>query len=338
MPANLQPGPLIVDIAGTHITADEKLFLAHPAIGGVILFARNLESRKQAAELIAEIKSVRNPSLLIAVDQEGGRVQRFKKEFFILPAAHNYGRIYDDNPALSIKLCRAAGCLMASELRGVGVDFSFAPVLDCADLESDAIGDRGFHEQPEIIATLAGAFIDGMNSAGMVATGKHFPGHGGVITDSHFSLPVDNRELDQLNQHDLIPYKILAEKLGGVMTAHVQFPRIDRELPTFSSFWLNHVLRSEIGFTGVIFSDDLSMEGALVAGDAAQRVKNALTAGCDMALICNDPGSAERMADALGDAWQVDPIRLSSMRAKPAGSDISISALQEQLSRMAVEV
>ena len=334
MPANLQPGPLIVDIAGTDITADEKLLLTHPAIGGVILFARNLESRKQAAELITEIKSVRNSSLLIAVDQEGGRVQRFKKEFFILPAANKYGEIYDENPALSIKLCRAAGCLMASELRSVGVDFSFAPVLDCANLESNAIGDRGFHEQPEIIATLAGAFIDGMNNAGMVATGKHFPGHGGVTTDSHFSLPVDNRQLQQLNQHDLIPYKILAKKLGGIMTAHVHFPMINDTLPTFSSFWLNQVLRKEIGFTGMIFSDDLSMEGALVAGDATQRVKHALTAGCDMALICNEPGSAERMADALGNTWKVDPERLLSMRAKPASNDISVAALQEQLSRM----
>jgi beta-N-acetylhexosaminidase len=337
MPVNLQPGPLIVDIAGTHITAAEKSFLTHPAIGGVILFARNLESRKQATELIAEIKSVRDPSLLIAVDQEGGRVQRFKKEFFILPAANRYGQIYDDNPALSIKLCRAAGCLMASELRSVGVDFSFAPVLDCANLASDAIGDRGFHEQPEIIATLASAFIDGMGNAGMVATGKHFPGHGGVITDSHFSLPVDNRELEQLFQHDLIPYKMLVEKLSGIMTAHVHFPMIDDELPTFSSFWLNKILRNELGFTGMIFSDDLSMAGALVIGDAAHRVKLALTAGCDMALICNDSGSAERMANALGDTWQVDERRFLSMRAKPANSKISVAALQEQLARMTAD-
>ncbi len=336
MRTDLPLGPLMVDINGTFITANDKTFLSQPAVGGVILFGRNLESRVQAAELITEIKSIRKPSLLIAVDQEGGRVQRFKKEFFILPPAYKFGQIYRENPQLSVEYCRTAGCLMASELVNVGVDFSFAPVLDCANLESEAIGDRGFHEQPEVITTLAGAFIDGMNEAGMVATGKHFPGHGGVTTDSHFGLPVDNRSMVQLESYDLIPYKILAKKLGGVMTAHIHFPEIDKELPTFSSFWLGEILRDKIGFTGIIFSDDLSMEGALVAGNAVQRAKHALTAGCDMALVCNNRESAAQIADELGDSWKVSQPRLMAMYAAPENHDLNIAALQNQLSRLTV--
>ena len=338
--SNLPLGPLMVDVSGAQLSADEAAFLSQPAIGGVILFARNYESREQVAHLIDEIKSIRSPSLLIAVDQEGGRVQRFKHEFFALPAVYRFGQAYQQDPKSARHLCHAAGCLMATELVQVGVDFSFAPVLDCANLNSTVIGDRGFHEQPEIIAALAGAFIDGMSDAGMAATGKHFPGHGGVTADSHFTLPVDGRSLDQIAECDLAPYKKLANTLRGVMTAHIQFPRVDIDPPTFSAFWLNKILRQEIGFSGLIFSDDLSMKGAHVAGnamDAVERTKRALQAGCDMALICNDPKSAARVADELGKSWAANQPRLLAMHAKSAHriTEPEIAMLKDQVSLMA---
>ena len=305
----------MIDVSGLQLSADETAFLSHPAIGGVVLFARNFQSRVQVRTLIGEIKAVRNPSLLIAVDQEGGRVQRFKNEFSVLPAAYQFGQAYERDPQSAIESCRATGRLMATELLQVGVDFSFAPVLDCVNLDSKAIGDRGFHEQPEVIAILADAFINGMKEAGMVAVAKHFPGHGGVIEDSHLQLPVDERSYAQIAQHDLIPYKKLTKNLHGIMTAHIQFPQIDADLPTFSTFWLNKILRQEIGFSGLIFSDDLSMQGANVGGNAIHRTKRALQAGCDMALICNDPKSATTVAHELGTSWQASQSRLLAMQA-----------------------
>ena len=345
--SDLPLGPLMVDVSGTQLSADETAFLSQPAIGGVILFARNYRSKAQVAQLIDAIKSIRNPSLLIAVDQEGGRVQRFKHEFFALPAAYRFGQAYEQDPESALPLCRAAGCVMATELIQVGVDFSFAPVLDCANLNSKAIGDRGFHEQPKIVAVLAGAFIDGMSDAGMAATGKHFPGHGGVTADSHFTLPVDDRSLDQIAEYDLVPYKKLAAQLGGVMTAHIQFPRIDIDAPTFSAFWLQQILRQEIGFSGLIFSDDLSMKGAQVAGnavdaldsvDVVDQTKRALQAGCDMALICNDPKSAARVADELGKSWAANQPRLLAMRAKSTDriTETEIAKLKDQVALMAM--
>ncbi len=333
-PLELPLGPLMVDVGGRHLATDETVFLAQPAIGGVILFSRNYQSREQVSALINEIKSIRTPSLLIAVDQEGGRVQRFKNEFTRLPAAYQFGDVYTQDPQSAIELCCTAGCLMAAELRQVGIDFSFAPVLDCANLHSNVIGNRGFHQQPTIIVKLASAFIDGMQQAGMVATGKHFPGHGGVTADSHLTLPIDKRTLEEIADYDLIPYKNLAKKLAGIMTAHIHFPKIDADLPTFSTFWLNTTLRQEIGFNGLIFSDDLSMQGACTAGNAMQRTKSALQAGCDMALICNDHDSALSVADELGTSWQAHQPRLLAMQAQSAEriTEADMTILKNQLS------
>ena len=292
-------GPLMVDVGGLDLTDDDIELLALPAVGAVILFSRNFESRPQVAPLINRIKSIRNPALLIAVDQEGGRVQRFRKGFSALPAALDFGRMYDHDPDQALAMCLDTGKLMARELIEVGVDFSFAPVLDCANINSSVIGDRGFHHHPKVISELAGAFINGMNTAGMAAIGKHFPGHGGVIEDSHAELPVDSRTMQELEGCDLIPWQNLAGRLEGIMTAHVHFPNIDPELPTYSPFWIQSILRKHLGFRGVVFSDDLSMKGAEGAGAPLQRTQRALQAGCDMALICNDRLAANEVARKL---------------------------------------
>ena len=298
-PVNLPLGPLMVDVGGLELSREDIELLLRPAVGAVILFRRNFASREQVTTLIRCIKAIRNPALLIAVDQEGGRVQRFKKGFSSLPAALDFGRMYDRDRDQALALCRETGSLMARELIEVGVDFSFAPVLDRANSASGVIGDRGFHQRPQVIAELAGAFVSGMNSAGMVATGKHFPGHGGVVEDSHTELPVDNRTLQELEDCDLLPWRNLIGRLGGTMTAHVHFPNIDDELPTYSSFWIQSILRQRLRFKGLIFSDDLSMKGAEGAGAPLRRTQRALQAGCDMALICNDRPAANEVARKL---------------------------------------
>ncbi len=298
-PVNLPLGPMMVDVGGLELVREDIELLSRPAVGAVILFSRNFESRTQVKALINQIKSIRSPALLIAVDQEGGRVQRFRKGFSNLPAALDFGRIYDQDREKALALSLETGRLMARELVEVGVDFSFAPVLDRANSDSRVIGDRGFHQRPTVIAELAGAFVSGMNAAGMAATGKHFPGHGGVVEDSHAELPVDNRTLRELEDCDLIPWQNLAGRLGGIMTAHVHFPDIDDELPTYSSFWMQSILRQRLGFGGAIFSDDLSMKGAGGAGTLLQRTQRALQAGCDMALLCNDRAGANEVARKL---------------------------------------
>jgi beta-N-acetylhexosaminidase len=325
-------GPLMVDVMTTSLSMEDVELLCQPAVGAVILFSRNFESLQQISELIRDIKQLRAPSLLVAVDQEGGRVQRFQGGFFRLPAMHSFSKIYDAEPERGMELTESAGYLMAAELLETGLDFSFAPVLDCANPQSKVIGDRGFHEQPNDIVNLAGAFIEGLNNAGMAATGKHFPGHGGVIEDSHFELPIDHRSLSELETCDLIPYRALAEKLGGIMTAHVAFPNIEESLPTFSSYWLDTVLRKEIGFNGLIFSDDLTMKGAHGAGSLLQRTRVALEAGCDMALICNDSPAACDVARQLGSDFSADQIRLEAMRASPASVTRDYSTIKKQLS------
>ena len=254
---------------------------------------------KQLKLLIDDIKTIRAPSLLTAVDQEGGRVQRFKHDFTKLPPARNYGDLYDRAQHLGIEAARSAGYVMAHEVREVGVDFSFAPVLDLALCDSEVIGDRAFHHDPDAVSTLARAFIDGMNEAGMKAVGKHFPGHGAVMEDSHICLPCDKRAWHEVNKNDLVPYRALNEILHGVMTAHVVFSSIDSELPTYSKHWLRTVLRDEVGFKGVVFSDDLSMEGAAIQSDPVERVTSALVAGCDMVLICNRPDVVDQVLDRL---------------------------------------
>ena len=286
MPHSLH-GRLMLDLAGTSLQDDEPALLCNPQVGGVILFARNVESREQVVALVGQIRAVA-PQLLIAVDQEGGRVQRFKQGFTLLPAMQQLGDLCLTDREAGLGLTRDCGWLMAAEVIACGLDISFAPVLDVDRDTSSIIGDRAFSDQPQLVTDVAAAFILGMKEAGMAATGKHFPGHGGIFADSHLEAPVDNRDWVQLSKHDLVPFAALAGSLGGIMPAHITFPAIDPDSVGFSEFWLKQVLRDQLGFNGVIFSDDLAMKGADVAGGYVQKAQLALDAGCDMILVCND--------------------------------------------------
>ncbi len=312
----------MADVSGLSLTTEERRFLQQPALGAVILFSRNFESPAQLRNLINEIKQLRSPSLLIAVDQEGGRVQRFREHFVALPPLLSLGTDIRADPENAVQRAYSAARLMALELRKFGIDFSFAPVLDIANPKSQIIGDRGFHEHPDCITQLASAYIDGMMSAGMQATGKHFPGHGGVVEDSHLETPSDQRSFEEILRSDLKPYRQLGNQLAAVMTAHIAFPNIDQDLPTFSSFWIQKVLRQSLGFNGLVFSDDLTMKGAEVAGSPTQRANKALAAGCDMVLICNDPDSARSVASDLGENQAVNQPRLQRMRGKDIPTEV----------------
>ncbi len=299
-------GPIMVDIAGTSLTDEDKELILHPSVGGLIYFARNFESATQIQQLSASIASIR-PELLIAVDQEGGRVQRFKEGFTRLPAMQRFLPLYRKNPDAALRIVEDCGWLMAVELLAVGVDFSFAPVLDTDDCQCEVIADRAFSPNPKEVSALAGAFIAGMNTAGMSATGKHFPGHGSVKGDSHKVLPIDSRSYDEIAQHDLIPFVELMDKLQGLMPAHIIFSQVDKHPVGFSSYWLQTVLRQQLGYRGVVFSDDLSMEGAAFAGEYPSRAMAALDAGCDMALVCNDREGAKAIIESITiDHWSDD--------------------------------
>lgn len=285
-------GMVMLDIAGTKLFDYEREIINHPNTGAVILFARNYENPQQVTDLIQDIRAARNGDILIAVDQEGGRVQRFQNGFTRLPPAAFYKH--------ESEIAEIAGWLMASELLAVGVDFSFAPVLDVDCGVSAIIGNRAFSQNAQNVAQLAGEFSQGMRSAGMAATGKHFPGHGAVALDSHLTLPIDERELNEIREKDLLPFReLIRQGLEGIMPAHVLYPKIDAQPAGFSSFWIQKILREELGFDGVVFSDDLSMEGAAGVGDFADRAKMALQAGCDMVLVCNNPTAAEQVLNAL---------------------------------------
>jgi beta-N-acetylhexosaminidase len=286
-------GPVVADLKGLKVSSLEHDLLKHPQLGGIILFSRNFANRQQLHSLCKEIRDVSGRNLLIAVDQEGGRVQRFKDEFTTIPPAASYADNYLTQPEQCLALAYDFGKTMAEELRAEGVDLSFAPVLDINSGVSDVIGDRAFHGDSELLKAFAKSWINGMHSAGMAAVGKHFPGHGHVSADSHIEVPVDQRSFDELLTSDLDPFvNLLPEFCEGVMTAHVAFPEIDNELPTYSEFWLKEILRDRIGFSGVVFSDDLSMGGALGAGRPSVRANMAFKAGCDAVLICNDSKAA----------------------------------------------
>ncbi len=291
MTLSLAPGPLIADVGGLTLTDTDRKRLCHPAVGGVILFARNYHDRAQLTALTAEIHALRSPALLIAIDHEGGRVQRCRDGFTRLPAMQALGRWWDADPAAATAGAEGIGYVLAAELREAGVDLSFTPVLDLDWGNSSVIGDRSFHGNPEAVVALAGALIRGLRAAGMRCCGKHFPGHGWVAADSHTAIPVDTRPLADI-QADMLPYRHLP--LDAVMPAHVIYPEVDARPAGFSPVWLDY-LRHEIGFEGVIFTDDLSMEGASVAGDVVDRVRAAEAAGCDMYLVCNAEDQVDRV-------------------------------------------
>lgn len=293
-------GPVMLDVLGKVLTAEDEARLRHPLVGGVILFARNYESPSQLCELTAAIRAVRTPPLLIAVDHEGGRVQRFRTGFTRIPPMRELGKVWDAHPKRAKHLAQQAGFVMAAELRACGVDFSFAPVLDMDYGVSTVIGDRAFHSEPQAIAELAHSLLLGLRQAGMHTVGKHFPGHGYIAADSHLDIPVDERNYTDIEMADLIPFRQMVNfGLTAVMPAHVIYPKVDPRPAGFSPVWLKQVLRGELGFEGCIFSDDLSMEGATVAGGIVQRAEAALNAGADMVLVCNKPESADELLAGL---------------------------------------
>lgn len=293
-------GSLIIDFEGKEVSAEERELLAHPLIAGVILFARNYESPEQISKLCQQIRSMRKSPLLIMVDQEGGRVQRFINGFTRLPCMATFGKMYDDDPKSATDLAKDCGWLMASELLAVGVDFSLAPVLDLNKNINPAIGDRAFHSDPNIVTQLTQSFIHGMNAAGMAATGKHFPGHGSVMSDSHTAIPTDERDLHEIEQKDMLPFvKLIKSGISAMMPAHIVFPKVDKLPVGFSAFWLKTILRKRLGFVGTIFSDDLNMEGANISTDYSDRFIAARDAGCDFVLLCNNRRGVLQVLDNL---------------------------------------
>lgn len=311
-------GPLMIDVQGKTLTEEDRELLAHPLVGAVILFTRNFESIEQLERLVADIRAVRSPTLLVTVDHEGGRVQRFRKGFTVLPPMRMIGREYDLDAATGRLLARQCGWLMAAELRAIGIDMSFAPCVDLDYGVSSVIGDRAFHRDPQVVAELAIAFMGGMREAGMAATAKHFPGHGFVVPDSHVAMPVDRRRLPDLDE-DIQPYRrLIANGLASIMAAHVVFADVDDRPAGFSRRWMHNELRGRLGFDGAIFTDDLSMAGASVIGDMPARAKAALEAGCDVLSLCNDRQGVLQVIESLrGSEDPLSQVRMARLHGKP---------------------
>jgi beta-N-acetylhexosaminidase len=324
-------GPVMLDVAGTRLSDEERTVLAHPLVGGVILFSRNFESAQQIADLTAQIRAIRQPCLLVTVDHEGGRVQRFRTGFTHLPPMRRLGELWSQRPQQALQLAEDIGVILAVELLELGVDLSFTPVLDVDFGESGVIGDRAFSPDPEVIARLAGALIDGLAMAGMGNVGKHFPGHGFVKADSHVAVPVDDRALGLIKANDMIPYERI-KTLAGVMPAHVIYPQVDAHPAGFSRKWLQEILRGGLGFDGLIFSDDLSMEGASVAGGIVDRANAAFSAGCDMVLVCNAPEAARSLLNGLGNI-ALNAGRAERLRGKPCKHRADNAGYQAALAR-----
>jgi beta-N-acetylhexosaminidase len=320
------PGPVMLDVVGKTLSADDKRRLAHPMTGGVILFARHYESRAQLIALTEAIRTVRE-DLLIAVDHEGGRVQRFRTDgFTVLPAMGKLGALWDSDVLHATKVTTAVGYILAAELRACGIDMSFTPVLDLNYGQSQVIGDRAFHRDPRVVTMLAKSLNHGLALAGMANCGKHFPGHGFATADSHVAMPVDDRPLDAVLRDDVAPYDWLGLALASVIPAHVIYSQVDSKPAGFSQVWLQEVLRGKLRFPGAIFSDDLSMEAARQGGTLTEAASAALHAGCDMVLICNQPEEAEKVLDAL----RFTPSKESQARLKrmrPRGKALKWSKL-----------
>ena len=315
-------GPLMIDCEGTQLSSADKDIMKHPLVGGVILFSRNYQTPEQLKELCGSIHSLRDEPLLIAVDHEGGRVQRFKEGFTEIPCMEKLGILFEQDEEKALHVAQDVAWLLAAELSEQGVDFSFTPVLDLNYGMSDIIGNRAFSADKKHVARIAMAFQRGLKAAGMVGIGKHFPGHGAVVPDSHVALPIDNRSLNEIMENDVYPFQAMVDEgMDGIMPAHIIYQQADSQPAGFSEFWLQDVLRKRLGFKGVIFSDDLTMEGASIVGGFPQRARAALAAGCDMALICNNRMAAEEVIDDLSSDFIFD--EQSSARLSHFSSSIS---------------
>ncbi|AOA59323.1 beta-N-acetylhexosaminidase [Acinetobacter larvae] len=337
-------GALMLDISGTTLTQQDIDLLQAPQVGAVILFRRNIESPQQVRALTDHMRKVR-PDILIAVDQEGGRVQRLKDGFSLLPAMGRFGELYQQDPTQALQLTEQCGWLMAKEVLAVGIDFSFAPVLDLNGI-SDVIGDRAFANTAQQVIVLARAFMQGMQRAGMATTGKHFPGHGSVQADSHVAAAIDPRSYADIYQQDMQSFIELQPQLTAIMPAHVIYSQVDAHPAGFSAFWVQQVLRQQLKFDGVIFSDDLSMQAADAAGDVTARIRAALDAGCDMGLVCNDRAAALAALGAIEDYPLPDQTRLEKMRgqipavdpAQPLAADAQWLAAKQHIEQFRTRV
>lgn len=331
-------GPVMLDLQGTELSAEDREILAHPSVGGVILFSRNYENPEQLADLVRAIRATKSPSPIIAVDQEGGAVQRFVTDFIKLPPIENIGKLYDADPELGLYLAQVSAHVMARELLACGVDISFAPVLDLKRAGSTIIGDkhRAFHADPEIVTLLGQTYIAAMRNAGMKAIGKHFPGHGTVHGDTHTDVLRDTRSLAETEKTDLIPFIELAPQLSGMMVAHVIYPEVDATPAGFSRFWVQDYLRDKLKFSGVIFTDALDMKGASTANSFPDRVRAAVAAGCDMTLVCNNRSAAIAVLDQVKFDENLElSTRIAQLRGRFNYDWTMLHALPEW--RMAVE-
>lgn len=322
-------GPVMIDLEGTELKQEEKELLKHPLVGGIIYFARNFESAEQITALTKAVHAHTDQTILTCVDQEGGRVQRFKEGFTRLPPLRPLGKHYDKSPEQGMALSKAMGWLMASEVSATGVDFSFAPVLDLDYGESDVIGDRAFHSNADAVGQLARAYISGLEDAGMSSVGKHFPGHGAVKADSHLELPVDDRAVATIMENDVAPFDHLIKLniLKGIMPAHVVYSDFDSQPAGFSKNWIGQVLRARLGFNGAVFSDDLNMAAAGMAGTFIDRANIALNAGCDMVLVCNNREGAVEVLDQL--SWTQDETSVDRLRDMKLKKHISFDKLKQ---------
>jgi beta-N-acetylhexosaminidase len=332
-------GPAVIDVVGPALGDDDRKRLAHPAAGGVILFARNFQNPEQLRALTEAVERLREPALPICVDHEGGRVQRFREGFSAIPPMRQLGRLWDRDREAGRTAARAAAYVIGAELAAHGVDFSFAPVLDLDYGSSSVIGDRALHFDPTAVGALGAGIVQGFADAGMASVGKHFPGHGFAQADSHVDVPRDGRAKKEILRKDLLPFEaVIKAGVAAIMPAHVIYSEVDAEPAGYSKYWLQEVLRGKLGFDGLIFSDDLSMEGASTAGGIPERARAALAAGCDMVLLCNDPAGQEKLLESLGDAALGRPERLEKMRKK-GGRDLRKSVAyreaQEALQKLA---